>query len=267
MPLGSTLRFDRVPLDIFLPVLDEHERDVRQGFLPRASSLKEVMVEGRWTPPEGGFEGPLSVYLLQETDALSQRSEAFVILHTTSGGAFPLRSAGIRLRDALERKRITSLFRIDPKYGLLCGSASETVDPLVKWDRPGCYVALYLTSDAASPALALMEYVPSDQQQRYRDLFLKYNRIQPVKQSFFQNTWQKLKGKPAEEPATRRLTYGFIKQLLLLVLKESVTNTSISLIYKDMDQAEAKSVKLGQGYATYSPTGNDRFFASLGELA
>jgi hypothetical protein len=267
MAAGSTLRFDGVPIEDFLACLDAYEKDVRTGYLPRPAFLHEAKLDGAWSPREGGFSGHLDIFFLQETDPLTQRSEAFVLFRTESSGAAALRALALRVRDALDQRRVPALFRIDPRYGLLCGSAVEPVDPLVKWSRPGCYIALYLTPDPASPSLALLDYVPAENQDRYREFFQRYNRIQPPKTGLLQTTWKRLTGMAPEVPPARRFTYTFLRQAVGLLRSEPLQSLAVSLIYKDVDQNDGRSVMLDAKYATFAPSGQDRFFASLGDLA
>jgi len=268
MPTGATLRIDECPIEDFLTSLDQHEKDVRPGYLPRPVFLKEVKLEGLWSPPElQGEEERLTVYLLQETDAISQRTEAFVLLHGASGTASALRALALRWKSALDRVRIPSLFRIDPKYGLVYGSALEPVDTTLKWDRPGIYVTLYVATTASSPSIALLEYVPMDDRARYTEIFQKYNRVPPEKPSLLKNTWKILKRKTAEPQASRRLDYKFVRHSVKGLQREPIKEVKISMIYKDLDPSDAQKILLDPGYVLYAPSGQDRFFASLGELA
>lgn len=267
MAAGSTLRFDDVPIEDFLACLDAYEKDVRTGYLPRTTFLRDAKLAGAWTPREGGFSGHLDLYFLQEVEALTERTEAFALLRCESAGAAALRALALRFRDALERRRLPALFRIDPRYGLLCGSALEPVDPLVKWDRPGCYIALYLTQDPTSPSLALSDYVPSENRERYGELFHKYNRIHPPSTGLFQVTWKRLTGKTSEVAPAHHLNYTFLRQAVGVLGAEPLQNLTISLIYKDVDQNDGRTVMLDAKHATFAPSGQDRFFASLGDLA
>lgn len=267
MAAGSTLRFDAVPIEDFLACLDTYEKDVRTGFLPRPAFLREVKFEGEWSPRESGYSGRLNLYFLQETDPLTERTETFLLFHAEGAGAVPLRALALRVRDGLERRRIPALFRIDPRYGLITGSAAEPVDPLLKWDRPGCYIALYLTQDPGTPSLALVDYVPSEQQGRYCELFQKYNRVQPARSGFLQTTWKRLTGHTPETKPARRVNYTFVRQTVGMLASEPIRCLKVSLIYKDVDPNDARTVILDPKSATYAPSGQDRFFASLGDLA
>jgi hypothetical protein len=267
VPAGTTLRYDKVPLEDFLACLGQHEQDVRVGFLPPQSSLKEVLLEAR-AKVSGEEALPLAFYLLQETDALSQRTEIFVLIHGPSARASALRELAVRFRRFLEVRKIPSLFRLDPRYGLVYGSAAEPVDETLKWDRPGSYVALYLTTDPASPGLAVGEYVALEYRRRFHELFLKYNRVPPATPGLLAATWKKILMKDRrEEAAPRRITYRLLKAFCAFVAEEAMEGAVISFICKDLSQEDGRKILLDSKYGTFLPAGQDRFFASLGELA
>lgn len=244
----------------------QHEADVRLGYLPPAANLKEARFEASLSCPGGSF--PLTLFLVQETEALSQQVEVFALLQAPSSWAAQLRDAAVRLKGFFEKRQIPCLFRLDPRYGLTYGSALEPVDPTIKWDRPGAYVALYLTEDPASPSLALLDYVAQGQKRRFQDLFLKYNRIPPSSPGLLKSTWKKLMGSEAKIDAGRRkLNYRLLKTSAAFLAAERAESPLISLIYKDVAATGAQRNLLDASYSTYSSSGQDRFFASLGELA
>jgi len=98
------------------------------------------------------------------------------------------------------------LFRIDPRYGLVTGSAVEPVDPTIKWDKPGIYTALYLTSDPTSPSIAVMEYVSEENLKRFIEIFEKYNGISP-KNTFWTTALNKLTGRSSSKEKTKKINY------------------------------------------------------------
>ncbi len=267
MPSGSTLRFDQVPLEDFLACLMQYEADVRSGFLPANRALKEALLRAGWKPGFFGEEIPVSIYLLQEIDALSQKVEMFLLVHAPSRSAADLRELALRLRRYLKNRQVPSLFRIDPRYGLITGSALEPVDPTVRWDRPGSYIALYLTDDPASPSLAVMEYVPADQRKRFQDLFHRYNAVAPATPSLFKATFKRIMKGGTEVEPPRKLNYKLLKGLSTFLSQEGVSSPTISLIFKDLSAEDGKRVLLDPRFGSFYPNGQDRFVASLGELA
>ena len=268
MPAGTTLRYDKVPLEDFLACLGQHEQDVRVGFLPPPASLKEVLLEARSRAAGEPADLSVAFYLLQETEALSQKTELFVLVHGPSTRASALRELALRLKRFLDVRQIPSLFRLDPRYGLVCGSAAEPVDESVRWDRPGAYVALYLTGDSASPSLAVGDYVAPEYRKRFQELFLKYNRVPPAPSGLLASTWKKfLKKDRPEESAPRRITYKLLRTFCAFVADQAMGEATISFICKDLSQEDGRRILLDSKYGTFLEGGQDRFFASLGELA
>lgn len=246
----------------------QHESDVRRGFLPPPSSLKDVKLWGNLPWPGEEETVPLSLFLMQEVDALTQRTEAFVLLHAPSRWAPVLQEEAHRLREFFRKRQAPTLFRIDPRYGLLCGSAQEAVDPSVKWDRPGTYVALYLTDDPSSPSLALLDYVPMDLRERYHQLFMKYNGVHAKGARSLTSTWKRLLGHGGHAATgPHSVNYRMVKGLAQFLQGEKVTSATISLIFKDVPPDALRDSLLDSSLASHHSSGQDRFFASLGELA
>ncbi|MGC8762633.1 MAG: hypothetical protein ACP5VN_03210 [Acidobacteriota bacterium] len=264
MAEGSTLRYEGIPLADFLAALGLRERP---GLLPAPSALKEALLSASWSPVPGEAS-PLSLYLLEERDALTQTREAYLLVKGEGRYARPLRELVLRLGRFFRGRNLPVLFRIDPRYGLLVGSALEPLDPAVKWDRPRVYAALAFTADPASPSLALLEYVPASQQAAYRALFVKYNGVEPARPGLLTQVFRRWKGSRAEgEAGPGGLTYGMLATLGAFLQRESVEKASLSLIFKGISPSEAAGFVLDPGRATFYPSGYDRFFASLGELA
>lgn len=267
MPAGTTLRFEQVPLEDFLTCLLQYERDVRPGYLPPVRNLKEAKLQTQWRPPNHREDVTLNLYVLQETDALTQKVETYLLLHAPSSVASALADLAGRLKVALAKRGQPSLYRIDTRYGLVNGSTLEPVDPTVKWDRPGCNVALYLTEDPASPSLALMEYVPAEHRRKFQELFLRYNHVQPSAPGLLASTFKRFVGGAKAVEPPRRLTYALLKGLAAFLAVEGVQGTTVSLIFKELTAEEGKKVLLDPKFGAFYPNGQDRFLASLGELA
>jgi len=266
VPSGSTLRYDGLLMEDFLAVLNHRGAGSADG-LPLPQHLKEARIESTWTAGVLGATS-LTLFLLQEQDALSGRREVFVLLHGEGRASRPLRDLALHLRAYLKTRGIASLLRIDPRYGLLCGSALEPLDPSVQWDRPTVYAALYLTDDPASPSLAVMEYVPITLQGTFREIFLKYNGVEPARSGILASAFRRFAGgKPPSSSSAGKLSYGMVATLAAFLAREGGKEARLSLIFKDLSPLDARTCLLDPDRATYHPSGNDRFFASLGELA
>lgn len=257
------VRFDEVPLEDFLLALARHEQDVRTGFLPRAGHLKEACFQGRLGDP--GV--PVRLFLLQETEALSQVTETFLVLSGPGDQGALLRDAALALREFLKASGEPALFRVDPRYGVACGSALEPVDPTLRWDRPGAYIALYLTADPASPSLAVSEYVAAENQKRFRELFEAYNGLPPAKPSLLGGAFRRLKGAPAPPPGRGKVHYRTLKLLARFLQTLGLVEAKVSLIFVGLDASELPSCLLDPALRVEGSGRIDRFLPSLAELA
>jgi len=265
---GSTLRIDNFPLDDFLVILNQHERDVRKGYLPRASFLKEFKLECLWAGD--GLNSPvhISIYCLDELETLSDTLETFIIVSSSSEASRAIIPFSKRLKDALLSIKENVLFRIDPRYGAVHGSAVEPIDLSIKWDKPGIYTALYLTSDPASPSLAVLEYVPPGNQKKFSSLFEKYNGVPPKKPSFWLSALGKLTGKntASSKEQTRKINYKIARTLITFLQKERAMSGTISLIYKNIEPEDVPNLLIDKMYIVTAKGGSDRFFGTLADL-
>lgn len=257
-----------MPFEDFLLCLSRFELDPAHGYLPPSANLKEVRLDALWRRPGGAHDVSVSFFLLQERDALTERTEVFILVHGPGQEGESIRDLALQLKAYLERRQTACLFRMDPRYGLVHGSALEPIDGTIKWDRPGGYAALYLTSDPRSPSIALLDYVPQTQRDRYRELFQKYNHLEAASPpGVFRLTWTKLRGKSLEDEPARKLNYRLLRVLAGFLKMGTYLEPKISLIFKDLPETETEKHLLDPRLATFSPAGNDRFFSSLGELA
>jgi len=264
---GTTLRYDGVPLEDFLMCLVQQQKNPQAECLPRPFFLKEARLEANWRYEVDKPEVPLSLYLLQEREALTETEEVFLIAHAPGHVSVELRDLALKLRTFLEHRQLPCYFRIDPRYGLVYGSALESLDNTIKWDRPGVYTTLCLTTDLSSPSLALLDYVAQTQRKRYQEMFFKYNSAHPISQGFLKATWKRLKGAEKTEKTPRRLSYSMLSLLATFLSLGLFREAKISLIYKDLPPHQAIACLIDTAYSSSYEAGHDRFFASLGDLA
>jgi hypothetical protein len=265
---GSTLRIDNLPLEDFFTILNQHEKDVRIGYLPKPSFLTEVKLECLWQGE--GLSSPvhIALYSMEETDPLSEVTETFIILATRSEASRAIIPLSKKLRESLAAQKEQTLFRIDPKYGLVNGSCIEPVDPSIRWDKPGIYTAIYLTSDPASPSLAVLEYVPQEQEKRFTQIFEKYNGIQPKKPSMLTSAWNRLTRKaPAQtDVKSNKINYKLIRTLSMFMQKERAMSATVSLIFKNIEPVDVPKLLVDPVFVVSAKSGSDRFFGTLSEL-
>lgn len=264
----EAVRYDKLSIEDFLTALTSHERDGRKGFLPDQDSVSQMMFEGKIASTGSGSPVTLDCYRLEETDPLSETVETFFIFHCGGDESETLRDVSLSFKAYLDKHGVGCFFRIDPRYGLVSGSAIEPVDPEVRWNKPGAYTTLYLTNDAASPALALLEYVPVARKDRYSELFKKYNGVPPAKRGILSATWKRLTSSEAEQNSRKRgrPAYMDVKMIAGFFKKSGFTDVTISIIYEGRGLSDSPSLLIDSGLATYLSSGNARFFTSLGDL-
>lgn len=267
MAEGSTLRIDNLPVEDFLTILNQYEKDVRKGYLPKQSFLKEAKLEALWMADELSSPIKIAIYLLEELETLSDILETFIIISTSNEGSKAIINFSKRLKEELIRNKEPVLFRIDPRYGLVHGSAIEPIDPSIKWDKPGIYTALYLTSDPASPSLAVMEYVSPEYLKKFISIFKKYNGVEPKKPSFWLNALSKLTGKSSSQTEKpRKINYKILRILINFLHKEKAMSATISLIYKNIEPIEVTNLLVDPIFVSTAKSGADRFFGTLADL-
>lgn len=268
MAEGSTLRIDNLPLDDFLVILNQYERDIRTGYLPKQSFLKEFKLECLWAGEGLSFPVHLALYCLEELETLSDILETFVIVSTSSEASRAIIPFSKRLKDSLFFIKEKVIFRIDPRYGLVHGSAIEPIDFSIKWDKPGIYTALYLTSDPSSPSVAVMDYVSPENLNRFISIFKKYNGVPPKKPSFWSTAIGKLTGKStsSRKEQIRKINYKLVKTLANFLQRERAMSATISLIYKNIEPDDVPNLLVDRMYVVTAKSGSDRFFGTLADL-
>lgn len=267
MSTGTTLRYDGVPLEDFLECLLQQHQNPQSDCLPGPYFLKEARLEANWRYDVGEPEVPLTLYLLQEKDALTELEEVFLIVHAPGHVSAELRELALKLKSFLDHRKVACYFRIDPRYGLVYGSALEPIDDAIKWDRPGVYVTLCMTADLTAPSLALLEYVAQTQRKAYQEIFYKYNRVHAVSVGFLKSTWKRIRGSEQPDHAPRKLSYGTLSLLATFMSLGLFREAKVSLIYKELPPRMAITCLIDPAYSSSYEAGHDRFFASLGDLA
>jgi hypothetical protein len=264
---GTTFRYDGVPLEDFLECLLQQHKNPQSDCLPGPYFLKEARLDASWRYGVDEPDVPLTLYLLQEKDALTELEEVFLVAHAPGHVSSALRDLAVKLKGFLDHKQVPCYFRIDPRYGLVYGSALEPIDNTIKWDRPGVYVTLCMTADLGAPSLALLEYVAQTQRKLYQDLFFKYNHAHPVSVGFLKSTWKRIRGNEAPDHTPRKLSYGTLSMLATFMSLGLFREAKVSLIYKELPPRMAISCLIDPAYSSSYEAGHDRFFASLGDLA
>jgi len=265
MGKANSLRYDEIPLSDFLTAVAEHRQDVRRGLLPKVDKLHALKLSGLYGEGEAPSED-ITLYLLNEENPLLGETERFLLLHAPASLSSALERHGMALRDYLRERDLPVLFRIDPRWGLITGSATHAVDPMLKWDKPNAYLCLYVTSDPGHPSLALADYVATEHRKAWNAAFEKANGTPPKKSSLLSRAVAALSGRKGGESAPR-LSWAQIQELLAyLPEKMGWQLPTVSVIFYPCDTDEARSFLLPPEKMAVV-TGAGRFFASLGELA
>lgn len=256
-------RYEGIGADDFLTALDLHLKDVRNGYFPRIAYLKELMVEGVST--QDG-KARCNMYLCYEDNLVTGQREKFIIIRGPSYIANLIEGWGVALKGLLAKLGFPTLFRIDPRYGILYGSARNPVDDTIKWDKPFTFLTLYCTDDPSFTPIALYEYVSQRSIKKYEGIFEEYNRCKVKKPSFFKSAIKVLKGSQIVDNV--KIPYS----LILSIIKFSGQSfkwkdTLVSVIFKDIPDSDLRRIILDSSRCTVIASGGDRFFASLGELS
>lgn len=262
----SILRYDAIPVDDFLQVLTLHEQSASRGALPPPQCLRAVKVAGTIN---AATPWALELYSCAEHNPLTGETESFVVLRAPSGQAKDLERFAGMLKRELISKGLKTLFRIDPRYGLLTGSAQFAADTSVRTEA-WAFAALYLTDDPGHPALALLDYVSKDHRKRYEMLWKKYNGLDPRGAPVFSFSLGKLLGKKKEEapaPPVSPIRYPRLRTLIVAMNNMfGAKGLTVSILFGGVGEADAGRCMLDKTRSARQASGPTNFFDSLEEL-
>ena len=261
-----------VSYEDFIMLIESHRRLPTAGLLPSEEGLRDVRVHARLgarAAPAGEETYPLECYIVTEYEPLIDQSKTLVILRTDADNYEGLVRESRRLQLWIRAQGWLTLFRIDPRYGLVYGSHREPVVPTAAPDFPYILTVQVVTDDPGHPELALQGYVESAFRARFAELFEKYNRTKP--QTF------RLLGldlgrlfRRGPEPKARPvipLSYDLIDRLLRnLVERHRWLDLDLSLIYTNVAEADFRAVPVPPEAIVLSSDRPLRFFHSIEEL-
>jgi len=265
---ANVLRYDTVPMDDFLQALTLHEQNADRGALPRPAALRAVRISGMAQTEKEPY--PFELYSIAEYNPLAAQVEAFVVLRAPSGNARELQKLAPKVRQELASRGFKTLYRIDPRYGLLSGSAMASVDPAAR-SKPWCFITLYLTDDPGHPALALLDYVDKANRPAFETAFKKANGMAAKGAPVFNFSFSKFLGgkkEPANPvPPVSPLRYAHLRTLLMALGNSFfVRQLTISLIFSGVTDREVENCFLDKHHSVHQASGQAQFFASLDEL-
>lgn len=268
MQENNVLRYDGVTMEAFLQALNIHEQNAARGALPSPSTLRAVKVAG--DIPGTGEPWPFELYSCAEFNPLTGEIESFVVLRGPVLQVRALESMAVKLKAELASKGIRTLFRIDPRYGLILGAAATAVDPAVHSSQLYGAAVLYLTDDPGHPALALLDYTAKDARKRYEDAFRKYNGVTAKGAPAFNFSLSKLLGKKAPTeplPAVSPIRYARLRTLLIALTNQFLArNLLLSFLFGSVAPGDQDKCLLDQNRAVLSAVGTPAFFGSPDEL-
>jgi hypothetical protein len=268
MQENNVLRYDGVSMEAYLQALNLHEQNAARGVLPSPATLRAVKVTG--DIPGTGEPWPFELYSCAEFNPLSGEIESFVVLRGPMSQVRALEAMSIKLRAELTSKGIKTLFRIDPRYGLIMGAVATAVDPAVRSSQPYGAAVLYLTDDPAHPALALLDYVAKDARKRYEDAFRKYNGLAAKGAPTFNFSLGKLLGKKTAVeplPPVSPIRYARLRTLLIALSNQFLArNLTLSFIFASVTPEDQEKCLLDRNLSVLFASGTPAFFGSPDEL-
>lgn len=263
-------------IEDFLTALEMHRKKGTQAYLPGDACLRDIKIEGRYEPRQGSADAsgammltpiPVALYFLNQYDMIRDETTAFVVVGADRSGARFVESTAKRLRTDLRAQSFETLFRVDPRYGLVVGAQREAVDTSVRADRNRCYVTLVLTDDASHPEASLLDYVDRDHQRRYKEIFEAVNQTPPKKRGVMGFDLSKLRGGGLKGEAASPFRHEHIRYFAgALHDRYGVKDIKVSLIYKDVTDDDLRRSILDPKAGFYVPVGECRFFSSTEEL-
>jgi hypothetical protein len=263
--MPNCILYRDVPAEDFLTAYRLHEEKSSVAYLPSDAQLRDIAFSGR--REAGGVTHELAIYLFNQYDMVRDETMAFVVLQTDrSGGSF-LETTAKRLRIDLRGQKLESLYRIEPRYGLVVGLARDSVDPNVRLDRNRCYITLVLTQDPSHPEVSLLEYVDSDHRARYRKIFQATNQCAPRKRGLMGFDLSKLRSGGLKGEGESPFRHEHIRYFTdALRERYGLRELRVSLIYKDVTEDDLKRAILDPSFGLFYPTAECRFFHSTEEL-
>ncbi|UCF81344.1 MAG: hypothetical protein JSV08_02730 [Acidobacteriota bacterium] len=263
--MPNCILYRDVPAEDFLTAYRLHEEKSSVAYLPSDAQLRDVAFSGR--QEAGGVAHELAIYLFNQYDMVRDETMAFVVIRTDRSSGKLLENTAKRFRIDLRGQKLESLYRIEPRYGLVVGLARDSVDSSVRLDRDHCYITLVLTQDPSHPEVSLLEYVDSDNRARYREIFQAANQCAPRKRGLMGFDLSKLRSGGLKGEGESPFRHEHVRYFAnALRERYGLRELRISLIYKDVTEDDLKRAILDPSFGLFYPTAECRFFHSTEEL-
>lgn len=233
--------------------------DKLKEFLFTCTKVKEV--EGKI------ITYPMKIFYITDYDYFRNIHSNYFLFQTSSIIQEELEKLAKRIKIELKLKNIDTLFRIDPKYGLVIGTAKEAIDPTVTQDKDCCFITLYITTDTNHAEIALTEYVDKSLKKKYIEIFEKHNHCSPGTFKILGFDLSKFKHMFTKTKPHILFFYEDIVELgNSLLNKHKLKNLNVSLIYENVSEKETNECLLDKNKLVYFPSGFCKFFISVDEL-
>ncbi len=263
------VRWDSIPYEEFVVAIKYAVESPHQRLLPPEHCLRDLYIHGKTRPRVGAEVQPIELWFVTESDPFLEEAKTFIILRTTSENREMLIREAFRLQRWLRSRRIPTIFRIDPQFGLVHGSFHEPVVPRQAADFPRLLIVMVVTDDPGHPEVALQDYVIKSYRQRYITLFEKYNRRKPGALKVLGVDISRL-FRRAKSVATHRpdfLTYAFLQDLFQeLVQRLFWFDLTVSMIFSNVAEEEIQQTVFSTAQVHVSSGTPLRFFTSIDEL-
>ncbi|HJZ13199.1 MAG TPA: hypothetical protein VJ521_13675 [Acidobacteriota bacterium] len=268
--MSYQLRYDDIPWEEFSSVLKAHIDHPAKKLLISEFKLRDFMLICKRNRL-GHFQldsdtkknREVVFYFLREPDPAHDTIHQYLIITTDTDGAEELAKIGQRIRLDLRAKGIETLFRIDPRYGLIVGSSLRPVSRYTVKDRPQCFLTLVWSSDPSHLLVSLQDYLDREDRPRYHKIFEQYNHVPPGKASVL----KRLFSPQAAQRASTGWNYHFLSEFVaILDSRYYIFPWAISMIFENIHDDEFEATVLDRKRSSSHPGGINRFFISTEEL-
>ena len=268
--MSIQLRYDDVPWPDFSATLKEHLLHPAKRLLITDFKLRDFRIAAQRNragnlqldeDPKRNRE--VLFFFLREPDLVEQAVHQYLVISTDSDGADDLLRIAQRFRLDLRGKAMDTLFRVDPRYGIVVGSSLEPVNRFGVKERPCCFVTLVFSKNPAHPLVALEDYVDREDRGRFQQIFEKYNHQPPGKPPLMKRIF----GSGTVTLSPTGWNYRILSELaLILSTRYYLFPQRISLIFENVHDSELEACVLDRSRSVFQTSGTARFFSSTEEL-
>ena len=263
------IKYDDIPFQDFLSAYHIYLKKSQKDFLIDIDKLRECLFKGNKTKilDSKPVIRLIKIFYIIDFDIIRSTYNHYFIFQSSADFQEELERVAKRIKIELKLKNIDSLFRIDPKYGLVIGTAKEAIDSSVPPDKLFCFITLYLTGDQHHPEIALLEYIEKTYKKKYMEIFEKHNHCSPGSFKFLGIDLSKIKQAFKKSSPFVLLRYeGIIELGNSLIHKHKLEDLSISLIFEEVTENEITRCLLDKNKSAYYSGELCKFFINAEEL-